>query len=156
MFLVMMVGQKITISRKLRMSSLLGDNGFERLRRACLKSCQVGTAGWITSMSIRPFPIMHVCCGAKPSSRKQMQGFFFKRACDDVSTIQSRGQLGSSLPLEGLVARGDCSHCNPTIGFQSQATSRGNVCEWFVSMNLFRWDLRKSLPITWQRINSYS
>jgi hypothetical protein len=48
---------------------------------------------------------------------KNMQGFFFKRSCHDVPTIPSRGQLGSSMPLEGLLARGDCTYINPTIGF---------------------------------------
>jgi hypothetical protein len=58
-----------------------------------------------------------------------MQGFFFKRACHDVPTIPSRGELGSFMPLEGLVAGGDCSYSNPTIGFKSQAAPRGDVCK---------------------------
>ena len=37
------------------MLSLLGGNGFERSRRACLKFCQGGMAGLITSKSMFPY-----------------------------------------------------------------------------------------------------
>ena len=77
------------------MQSLLGGNGFERSRRACLKSCLVGWVGLITSKSILPFSRKGISCGSNPSPRKHMQGFLFERACHDVPTIPSRGQWGA-------------------------------------------------------------
>ena len=47
-----------------------------------------------------------------------MRVFSFKRVCHDVPTIPSRGQLGSSMPLEGLVARGDFSYSKANISFE--------------------------------------